>query len=401
MRRFLWASYSMYFLGGISSVYFGAILPELLRYYHTTYTAGGILILLQAIGFIIGVPITTTCMKHVHYRFILSGAAGAVAIAQTCLLFLPPFHVLEAVVILSGVGTSALETAVASYVMELYEGRRAIFMSRLEVSFGLGAFCFPAVASVLIALNGWRFTAMLAGGFALILVFVWQTISVDLKDSDQDPTQKDAVLTAAPVFKRKFPKYSVLMLFLLMIFVYVGIEGSLNSFLPSIFVVHLKTTPYIASLSASVFWGAMVCGRLMIGWIVQRVNYERYLFSSIGIGLFFLLMLALSKSSSLSYLIVFGLGLGFSAIYSITMVYANHTFPGMERLVTSSVTAFAGIGSAVFPAIIGYVMDHFLPSQILWIVFGFTLLLLIFFSLIFLSLRFLAQLNSRPVKRIG
>lgn len=399
MKRFLWASYSMYFLGGMTSVFFGAILPELLSHYQVSYTTGGLLILLQSIGFIIGVPITTKLMDRYPYRFILSGSALAVTLAQAGILGLPHFYWLEVLVILNGMGASALETAVASYVMELYKGRRAIYMSRLEVSFGLGALGFPIVASALIAIHGWRFSAIIVGGLALILAIFWQTISVTLEEKTEETSRKDAVPTYAPIFQSWFSKYAMLLLFLLLIFVYVGVEGSLNSFLPSIFIVKLKASPDLASLSSSMFWGAMVIGRLLIGQIVQRVSYEKYIMGSLIFAIVFFLLLALSHSLLGSFLIVFGIGISLSAVYSITMVFANHTFPGMERIVTSAVTAFAGIGGAVFPAMIGYIMDHFLPNQVLWIVLAVTTLLLVLIVAIIVSLR----LNSwtKQAKKIG
>ncbi|MBM7652739.1 MFS transporter [Neobacillus cucumis] len=394
MSRFLWASYGMYFLGGITSVFFGAIMPELLSYYHTSYTFGGLLILLQSLGFIIGVPITASFMKRYHYRLILTGAALAVVVAQTGILFLPKFYLLGFLVVVNGIGASSLETAVASYVMELFKGRQAIFMSRLEVAFGAGALIMPLLASILIAGHLWRFSPLLIALFALTLAIVWQFVSISLQTSEEEGPM-DAGSAAAPIFKGRIPKYSILMLFLFIIFIYVGIEGSINSFLPSIFSKNLNSSPYFASLSTSVFWIAMLCGRLVIGLIVRRVSYERYLLGSIVVGLVFIFLLTQNKTLGTSYLTVFGLGLGMSAIYSITMVYANHTFPGMERTVTSAITAFAGIGGAMFPFVIGYAMDRYLPSQVLWIIFIFSLVLLVFFLIIYISLRIIRnQLNA-------
>lgn len=395
LNRFLWGSYGMYFLGGIISVFFGANMPELLSYYHTTYTSGGLLILFQSIGFIVGVPLTASFMKRYHYRIILIGSALAVAIAQTGILFLPNFYFLGLLVVLNGIGASAIETAVASYVMELFKGRRAIFMSRLEVAFGAGALSMPAVASILISLHWWRLSPLPVGLLALVLAIVWKSVSVSLQASEEQGPM-DARTAAAPIFKGRIPKYSILVVFLLIIFIYVGIEGSLNSFLPSIFSKNIQGSSYFASLSTSVFWIAMLCGRLAIGLIVRRVSYEHYLFGSIVTGLVFIFLLTQIKTLGASYLTVFGLGLGMSAVYSITMVYANHTFPGMERIVTSAITAFAGIGGAMFPFVIGYAMDRYLPSQVLWMIFVFSLVLLVFFLIIYFSLRIMCtQYNSR------
>lgn len=357
-------------------------MPELLAHYHVNYAMGGFLILLQSIGFIIGVPLTASCMKRYHYRFILSASALAVAIAQTVILFLPRLFWVDILVVLNGIGASALETAVASYIMELFAGRRAIFMSRLEVAFGSGALCMPAIASGLIAAHCWRLTSLVAGGFALFLAIFWQTISVSLQ-ATADEGQMDARTADPPVFKGSFSKYGVLALFLLMIFIYVGVEGSLNSFMPTIFTVYMKVRPYFASLSSTTFWIAMVCGRIAIAWIVRRVSYERYLLWSISLCIVFFLLLTQLHRPWASYATVFGLGLAMSAVYSITMVYANHTFPGMERTVTSAVTAFAGIGGAVFPAVIGYAMDRLTPNHVLWLMLAFAAALLALFLLIF------------------
>ncbi|KPV42294.1 MFS transporter [Alicyclobacillus ferrooxydans] len=393
MSRFLWASYGMYFLGGTSSVLLGAIMPELLVHYHTNYTSGGILALLGSVGFIIGVPITASCMRRFRYQFVLSGAALAVAIAQIGLLCLPSFPLLGVLIVINGMGAASLETAVASYIMEQFEGRRAIFMSRLEVAFGVGALALPTLASLFIALHVWRLASLLIAMIAFVLTAFWQAVSYALQPehTSSDGGPRDARTAAPPIFKSMLLKYGVLLLFLLMILIYVGVEGSLNSFLPSIFNVYLKTQPYLASLSSAVFWGSMVLGRLAIGWIVRRISYERYLLGSIVLGSVFFLGLILSNTAWLSYLAIFGLGLSLSAVYSITMVYANHTFPGMERTVTSSVTAFAGVGGAVFPFAIGYAMDHFLPKQVLYMILGSILVLLCSFLVIYTSLYIIRQ----------
>lgn len=371
----------------------GAIMPELLSHYRTTYTSGGFLALLGSIGFVVGVPITTRLMRRLHYKFILSGAALAVAIAQTGVLFVPPFFLLGIFFVLNGMGAASEETAVASYIMEQFVGRRAISMSRLEVAFGIGALSLPALAGVFIAMHAWRFTSLFIAIIALILTVVWQVIGYSLPShrSSEDSERRDAGTSAPPVFNGMLSKYSVLMLFLLMIFIYVGVEGSINSFLPSIFTVYLKTQPYLASMSSAAFWGSMVLGRFAIGWIVRRVSYERYLFSSILMASVFFLGLITAKQLWVSYLSILGVGLSLSAVYSITMVYANHTFSGMERTVTSSVTACAGVGGAIFPAVIGFSMDHLPAKQVLWMIQGSIIVLLISFLVIYFSLHIIRQ----------
>lgn len=366
MRRFTRTAYMMYFLGGMISVIFGAVMPEWLNHYHSSYAIGGLVVFLQACGFMLGVPVASFLMTRLHYRRLFGGAAVLVGIAQAVLIFTPPLEVVFVTVIVGGIGAAAIETAVASYVMEIFVGQRAIHMSRLEVSFGVGALVTPVISSLLIRLGVWQwsFACLAIVGFSL--AYAWRNIEVNLHEQTVEG-HLDAKTSAPPKFERGALKYAVLGLFLTLIFVYVGLEGSMNSFMPILFTSDLKASPANASLSVSTFWIAMVIGRIAISRMARVLRYEYYIFWSMLTAVVFLVMIALSKSIYFGFLFIFVTGLGMSAIYSLTMVYANHTFPGMVRTVTSLVTLCAGIGSAMLPGFTGYALDKLVSQSIPWI----------------------------------
>nr|NNM91586.1 MFS transporter [Bacilli bacterium] len=397
MRKYEWASYLMYFLGGMTTVLLGSIMPQLITYYHTSYTTGGVLALLASLGFIAGVPITTFLMNRLSYRFLLALAAGTVAIAQIAVSLLLPLPLLGLLIILNGLGAASLETAVASYNMEIFKGRRAIMMSRLEVAFGLGALILPSFASLFIKLGLWSMTPLLIAMIALFLMFFWPTIKISTEhQSTSDAVHVDAITADPPKFITNRSRYLVLLFFLVSILLYVGVEGSLNTFLPTLFEVGMKTKPYLATISTTIFWGSIVIGRLLISRIVQKIRYEQYILISMLLGAVFFLFIIIAPTLLLAFLAIFGLGISLSAIYSIIMVFANHTFPGKERLVTSSITAFAGIGSAVFPAIIGYAIDHLTTHQVFGLILLFILCMIIVFITILVTLSLLRKNTRLP-----
>lgn len=369
MRRFAWAAYGMYALSGTTAVILGAIMPEFLRYYHTSYAVGGRVVFTQAMGFLIGVPLVYHAMTRYHLRHILSAAALCVSLAQVALFLLPPMALVYLFVIFNGIGASALETVVATVVLELLVEQRAIYMSRLEVSFGLGALLLPACASALIALGHWRFSFLLISGLSLALALFWQAIEVP-KDPVAASHHRDAGMTPPPIFPGRLAKIAMLAIFLFMTFIYVGLEGSVNSFMPAIFATGLHTANDVAVLSSSVFWIAMVLGRLAIGWAARHLRYDQYLWISVSLALLVLLAFTAVRHQGAGFVLIFGLGLAMAAIYSVLMVYANHTFPGMTRTITSLVTALAGAGGAVFPALIGYAMDHLAINGVPWCLVG-------------------------------
>ncbi|GAB1764209.1 MFS transporter [Priestia megaterium] len=383
MKKFALASYALYLLGGLVITAVGSVLPQLLTHYHVSYTVGGQLVLLGSLGFLIGVPLSSFLLGRFSEMNLLTIAALMIALSQIGMLLLPPFEWIIVFNFLNGIGVAALEVVVATLMMEVFIGRRAIVMSYLEVSFGLGALLMPLVASLLISQNSWRFSFFITSVLALLMVVVCKIIPFKKETvSTSESDASDASSEPAPVLTKN-QRWKILTLFSVMIFMYAGVESSMNNFLSSIFITYLDVIPSQATLSISVFWVAMLIGRVATGWIIRIVTYERYLFGSIGgtivsLGLFIVL-----KEAVAGYILLGFLGLAMSGIYSITMVYANHTFTGSARIVTSLITGFSGLGGAIFPALIGFTMDTSGITSALWYITAFACLYLLALCIIF------------------
>ncbi|WP_314588932.1 MFS transporter [Paenibacillus terrigena] len=358
MRVFAFASYALYFLAGLVITTIGSVMPQLLAHYNQSYTVGGQMVFVSAVGFIAGVPISAVLMRFLRKeKYVIALAALLIAAAQFSIWSLPSFEWVVVLNFLNSIGASAIEVIVATLMMEVFVGRRAVVMSYLEVSFGVGALCMPIIASMLIASDAWSYAFFVTACLGLIMAMLWCVIHFS-KEGVEVSESLDASIDPPPSFSSKWMKQMILFAFVMMIFMYSGIEGSLNNFMSSIFITHLGATPYSASLSIGMYWIAMVIGRAATGWIIRKVNYAQFLLWSMMGTLAALVIFMAWREAMVGYILVMLMGLTMSGVYSITMVYANHTFPGMARLVTSLITAFAGFGAAVFPALIGYAMDH-------------------------------------------
>ncbi|RTZ54825.1 MFS transporter [Bacillus sp. SAJ1] len=385
LRQFKWSLYTTYFLCGHALVVFGSVMPQIIEHYHLSYTEGGFFVFLGTGGFLLGVVFSSFLTKHYAYKKVISVASVFLAIVQCLMVLVPPIGVVYLLNLLNGVLLSILQIIIATIIMDVFVGKRAVMMSRTEVSFGLGALCMPIISSILIAIAEWRYSFLVPSILGILVASIWQSVSVPLIDRER--IEYLEAQNAPPRIMTSQLKWILLCLFLLMIFIYDGIETSLNNFLPSIFINYSKVGVSYATLSVSIFWLAMVIGRALTGWIVKKVTYHRFLLWSIVGTICFFGCFTLWRSIIICYAILFLIGLTMSGIYSVTMVFANHTFPGMTGFVTSLVTGFAGIGSAVFPAFFGYTMDHTNTFASLWILTSyaclFLLLLLVLISLLF------------------
>ncbi|KZE12976.1 MULTISPECIES: MFS transporter [Priestia] len=383
MKKFALASYALYLLGGLVITAVGSVLPQLLTHYHVSYTVGGQLVLVGSLGFLIGVPLSSFLLGRFSEMNLLTISALMIALSQIGMLLLPPFEWIIVFNFLNGIGVAALEVVVATLMMEVFIGRRAIVMSYLEVSFGLGALLMPLIASLLISQNSWRYSFFITSILALLMVVVCKMIPFKKETvSTSESGASDANSEPAPVLAKN-QRWKILALFSVMIFMYAGVESSMNNFLSSIFIVYLDVIPSQATLSISVFWVAMLIGRVATGWVIRIVTYERYLFGSIGGTIVSLVLFILLKEAVAGYILLAFLGLAMSGIYSITMVYANHTFTGSARIVTSLITGFSGLGGAIFPALIGFTMDASGIISALWYITAFACLYLLALCIIF------------------
>ncbi|MED4023210.1 MFS transporter [Priestia aryabhattai] len=398
MKKFALASYALYLLGGLVITAVGSVLPQLLTHYHVSYTVGGQLVLVGSLGFLIGVPLSSFLLGRFSEMNLLTIAALMIALSQIGMLLLPPFEWIIAFNFLNGIGVAALEVVVATLMMEVFIGRRAIVMSYLEVSFGLGALLMPLVASLLISQNSWRFSFFITSVLALLMVVVCKIIPFKKETvSTSESDASDASSEPAPVLTKN-QRWKILTLFSVMIFMYAGVESSMNNFLSSIFITYLDVIPSQATLSISVFWVAMLIGRVATGWIIRIVTYERYLFGSIGGTIVSLVLFIVLKEAVAGYILLGFLGLAMSGIYSITMVYANHTFTGSARIVTSLITGFSGLGGAVFPALIGFTMDASGITSALWYITAFAFLYLLALCIIFFVQRGAKQKSNNHLQ---
>jgi MFS transporter, FHS family, glucose/mannose:H+ symporter len=374
MNAYVWTACIMYGINGLSTVILGVVMPSLLAYYASSYATGGQMILLQFIGFLAGVAVSSILVRRIGHKAMLVLGSLCIAVGTIGIGILPSLPVVAAMCFLNGSGLSITQTTVASAIMEWFEGSRAVIMSRLEVAFGVGALVMPLVGSLLIADHSWSLGFLMVGFLSLLFSFVWLLVPLH-PEKKTEQEYMDAPSLAFRTSGRGARTFS-LVLFLTMIFLYVGIESCLNGFLPSMFILHLGQPESSASFAIAIFWTSMVIGRTLTGWVIRKIPYASFLLWSIGATLVFLMGLTVWRNVIFGYCVIFLIGLSMSGIFAITMVFANHAFPGQARVVTGLVTAFAGLGGAALPALLGWLMDFLPIIQVFWSIAGFTFLLL-------------------------
>lgn len=378
MKRVVCLGCAAYFLIGLATVVFGALLPEMLQDYGRNYSSGGQLVFTQFAGFFIGVVIAPKASQRLGYQRTIVLGMLSLVIVHAALFFQPHWYLVLLLAALNGFGFGMTQTAIGTFLLES-TNNGAVTMSRLEVSFGIGALLMPIVSSFMIAQYSWIWSFAIVTLFAIINLTLWCMKYVSHANAGIMPHQSE-IMNIEPSNTTGKQRFSIskLAFFICFVFLYVGIETSIINFLPSIFVQHFNLNSSEATLSVTFFWIAMVIGRIFSGIIAEKISYYRFLIGSTLGAIMFLIFLALVKNTIAAFTVVLMNGLFLSGIFAIVIVFANRVFIGKTKQTTSILIASGGVGGAVLPLLIGWSMDHFQASTTIWVIIGCAFLMFLF-----------------------
>ena len=302
---------------------------------------------------------------------------GLLTAGVGCVLFYPAAGAhsygffLTALFVLAA-GITVLQVAANPYVTILGKPETAASRLNLTQAFNsLGTTVGPLVGAVtILALVGEDSSAhsvqlpylILAGMLVALAVIIGLFRLPQIKDTEQDNATDENALTGDSVWA-----YRHLLLGVVGIFMYVGAEVSIGSYL-----VSLMESPDVAGLDAataakylSLYWGGAMVGRFIGGVVMTKVRPNLALsFNAIAIGV--LLAVAVLQGGKVAMWALLAVGffnsIMFPTIFSLAL-------KGLGKFTSkgSGLLCMGIVGGALVPAIQGYFADTIglLPSFVI------------------------------------
>jgi len=376
LKRIVAVGSASYLINGGTYVAWGAVLTELLAHYGKSYSSGGLLVFMLFGGFLAGVLSMPLLARRIGSRAAISGCYALLGAAALATVLLPPWPVAVALPLAAGFAFGLTEASVSTFVLIAADRQQAVAFSKLEVAYGAGALMTPLISSVLIAGGLWRYSFLLLGVCTLVIAWLWSKLSFGPHDGWLAYRPAESRRTAAtPGWTRRTGLFFTLLL--LVFFLYVGLENVLVNFLPSLFLDRLHATKSLATLTVTAYWLTMVIGRLMAGWLAEKLSYWRYLLIAYAGSLAVVLLWMPVSSIWLSFTLVLLLGLLMSGMFAIGIIYANAMLPGRTEQTTSLLIAAGGLGGSLLPLATGPAMDRWGAGSSLTVAAGGLLLVLL------------------------
>ncbi|WP_127531797.1 MFS transporter [Paenibacillus kobensis] len=351
---------------GLGQLVVGAVMEPMVQAYGIQYGDGGQLVMHQFLGGMLGVMLAPWLIGKIGKKKLLLSALAIMTLAEAVYVSQPSWAVMLTAAPFAGLGFGTTEAVVASFIISAAGRNANVAMSRVEVSFGVGALLMPLVGAAFINAGYWV-TAFgvvsVLSAMTLLLWIIWWPSILD-RPVSQGEAESDAQK------RNRMSRSRMAMVWLgcgCFFAVYVGFEISFVNYFPSLLVQNNGMADSAASLSLGVYWGAMVLGRLVSGHVADRWGSGTYMmFTCISSAVIFVIMGGVDSANGL-FVLTFFAGLVMSGMYSIALVFVNRAVPGLSEKTTSLMMVFGGIGGALMPKLTGWFLDEHGADATRWL----------------------------------
>jgi fucose permease len=208
-------------------------------------------------------------VPRLGYRRVMMGGVAAVALICLLLAAVQQFWTVPLLFIVCGASFALVKVSVYATVGLLARDKahHATLMNRLEGIYQVGALLAPLVFSWMIARGNWINTYWFVAGLALLALALWIFTPLPQPGDAQGEAKKGGLAEVKRLLARP-----IVWLFLLCAAVYVMIEQSIGTWLPTFNIDVFRLPPEKAATLLSLYFGSVALSRFVFGFFVRRIS---------------------------------------------------------------------------------------------------------------------------------
>jgi fucose permease len=369
----LFAAFISFIMLGMSDSVFGVAWPGVRQEFNLPLEMAFVITMSHAGSYALaGAVLGKLEQKYALYKL---NAAGLIMIATGMLLIsiTPSFPVMAVFALVLGFGCGITDSALNAFAARHFSARQ---MNLLHCMWGAGASIAPVIMTQMLLLFSWRAGYVsIAVLQAFVIVFILFTIMRGIwivQKSEQTGEQTQSY--SGILYKKRYQAAHMGMFFL-----YVIGEAGMGLWIVEVMMGARGLDIAVAGLYPAVYWGAIMLGRLIFGFIADRFTGDTIVrVGLIAAGMGAALMIF---SNSIAGIALTGLGL--APVFPALMTETAHRFredivPGLVGRQISAVGIGAAFGAVVmgqllarvhlnmlFPVVIGCSLAVFLINEII------------------------------------
>jgi MFS family permease len=257
-------------------------------------------------------------------------------------------------ILLGLVGNGAAHLAFSRAISSWFHRRLGLALAMVMAGAGLGSMILPFVAQTIIGRAGWRAAYFSLGALALVigLPMTWRFIHERAPGHhDSNPT-----LHTGPTWQQGLRAYPFWIIIAVLVVNSVAMNGTVTHLVA--LLTDRGITPGGAALSASLLGGSSLLGRVVVGWVLDRLFGARVAFTVFLISAVGILVLARANTMATGCMAAALIGVGAGGEADVTPYLLTQYF-GLRAFSTlyGITWTFYAIAGAIGPVILGRAFD--------------------------------------------
>ena len=332
------------FLFGCISAFWGLVVPTLEGSLGKEAVPN--ILLANSIGLVVGSLLVGPVIDRLGKKMALSGGMLLVAAGVGGLGMVETAAGAMAMAVMIGAGGSAIVTAANALISDISE-MRGTWLNLMNNAFAVGAALAPIVISSMIA-SGFQKVAWGLAGFAgLALIFYLTLRFPPPLAAGGGPRTSAGTLLGDPL----------LWVLAVMLFLYVGCEGTVWYWLNKYLVANLHYSASAAGFTVFLFAVGIIVGRAICSWLLMRMDALKLtLAASLAIAVTYTGILLVSDTNAVR-VFVFLAGLSMAPLFPTILAATGAAFSQATGTAMGLVITGGWLGYVAIPPSIGRVSE--------------------------------------------
>ncbi len=343
--------------------------------FNVTLESLGVLLMVAMIGRLITAFGSGAYIARIGMSAFLAGGIALMVIGVIGYMVAQSWIALLIFAAVAAMGAGAIDAGLNTYISVYYTRGQ---LNWLHAAFGVGITIGPALATIVVTQLeiSWRY-AYLAALFPILIVlglFVFTFARWSMRVPKSESETHTAADAPSLLTSLRLP---VVLLSGLLFFAYGGVELGAGQLANTLFVESRGATQETAGFWISLYWASFTIGRILMGFVADRINVRTLLRVSMIGSVIGAAMLMINPTPEIGYLGIALMGFSFAPMFA-TLISETPDRVG-QRHTNNTVgiqVGVVGLGGAALPYLAGLLARSMSLEIIGVTLFGGTLLVL-------------------------
>jgi fucose permease len=353
-RRIILIAFLMFVGLGLSAGLLGVAWPYMQDEFNLELDAVSVLFLVQTIAYTLASFIIGRIMARLGSGMILVGGILILALSMFAIAASATWVLIVAFGLIAGFGSGVIDAGLNLYVTTYHSARE---MNWLHASFGIGITLGPLLMTYCALQLKWQIGYAITGA-VLVVILALLIVNRHLWRNEGFQSAENTPVRRAG-FSQSL-RLPVLWFSMITFLAYVAMEIGIGQWAYTLLTQARGIAPEIAGLWVSIYWGVFTGGRILFGFVANRLDATRLLRGCLlgaVVGTFMFAWNPLPIIGSIGLIVV---GFAEAPIFAMLMMTTPQRV-GLEHAENGVALQMAsvGLGSAILPGLIGTIGMHF------------------------------------------